>query len=90
MSNTVHIINETDLGKMFKLELVMNVLDPHSRKKSACWRSRLDSAQANIIQAQLKECFDEFLERDSYDRATYELNVKIVGRRIDKNGKYCG
>jgi hypothetical protein len=90
MSNTIHVVNESDLGKMFKLELVMNILEPNSRRKNTCWRSRLDSTQANVIQAQLKECFDEFLLRDSNDCAAYELNVKIVGRRIDKNGKYCG
>jgi hypothetical protein len=87
MANTINVVNETDLGKMFKLELVMNILEPNSRRKNTCWRSRLDSSQSYLILAQLKECFDEFLERDSHDRATYELNAKIVGRHIEKNGK---
>jgi hypothetical protein len=89
MANTIHVVNEPEYGKMYKLEMVMNVLEPNSRRKSLSWRSRLDSEAEGIIQAQITECFTEFFDRDSRDKSAYELIVRIVGRRIDKNGKYC-
>jgi hypothetical protein len=69
-----------NLGKSFKLDIVMNTVNRSTRRKICCWHSRLESEEMNLMKDQVIGCFDNFLVHQLDESKTYELNVRLTGK----------
>jgi hypothetical protein len=69
-----------NLGKAFKLDIVMNTVNRSTRRKVCCWHSRLESEQMDLLKEQVTGCFDNFLVHQIDESKTYELNIRLTGK----------
>jgi len=79
------VISNSKKNKVYKVEFTLTGCSRvRNSKKETYWRSRLESNNCDILQAQLHNCVLDFLSRDQDESITYEMSMKLSAKYLPK------